>query len=224
MTDQEESRKIREESESAAKDFDPGIESRRSFLKVSVAASAILAVGGIAAVAKSVTEGAAVSNISNSASTTFPRYKITSVSSLQVNQPIYFNYPLDDEPNILVMLGQTAEGGVGPNNTIVAFSQLCQHFGCPYSFVAPDESPSCNHSLKVSSAVGYCCCHGSEYDFLNSAKVIGGPAPRPVPQVVLDVDSSGNVYAVGMNPPTIFGHNTGSSDVTNDLQDGNLVG
>ena len=27
----------------------------------------------------------------------------------------------------------------------------------------------------------YCCCHGSIYDMLNDAKVIGGPAPRPVP-------------------------------------------
>ncbi len=72
--------------------------------------------------------------------------------------------------------------------------------------------------------MGYCCCHGSQYDLLNGAAVIGGPAPRPVPSVILEVDSSGNIYATGMNPPTIFGHNTGSSDVSADLQGGNLAG
>ena len=41
-----------------------------------------------------------------------------------MNQPITFNYPLDDEPNIMVKLGQKAEGGVGPDGDIVAFSQI----------------------------------------------------------------------------------------------------
>jgi Rieske Fe-S protein len=75
----------------------------------------------------------------------------------------------------------------------------------------------------ASGPVGYCCCHGSVYDLANAGKVIGGPAPRPLPMVVLDVDSSGDIYAVGMTPPTIFGHNTGSNDVSADLQGGNLV-
>jgi arsenite oxidase small subunit len=202
---------------------EPGTESRRTFLKVAVAASALFAVGGIAAVAKSVTQGASLAGGQSTPATSFPRFRITNISSLQVNQPIYFNYPLDNEPNILVKLGRSAQGGVGPNKDIVAFSQLCQHFGCPYSFIPPTQSPSCNPSYKASGPIGYCCCHGSEYDFLNGAKVLGGPAPRSVPQVILDVDSSGNIFAVGMNPPAIFGHNTGSTDVASDLQGGNLV-
>jgi hypothetical protein len=45
-----------------------------------------------------------------------------------------------------------------------------------------------------------------------------------VPQVLLEYDStSGNIYAVGMLPPTIFGHNTGSDNVLDDLQGGTLV-
>jgi hypothetical protein len=56
------------------------------------------------------------------------------------------------------------------------------------------------------------------------AKVIGGPSLRPQPQVILEFESStGDIYATGMMPPTIFGHNTGSNDVLYDLQGGTLV-
>jgi len=61
------------------------------------------------------------------------------------------------------------------------------------------------------------------YDFANGAKVLSGPSPRPQPQVTLEVDSSGDIYATGMGPPSIFGHNTGSNDVNDDLSGGNLV-
>jgi Rieske Fe-S protein len=70
----------------------------------------------------------------------------------------------------------------------------------------------------------YCCCHGSIYDMTNDAKVIGGPAPYPVPRVILQVDGSGNIFATGMEGPTIYQHGTaGSSDVTADLQGGTPV-
>jgi hypothetical protein len=36
-------------------------------------------------------------------------------------------------------------------------------------------------------------------------------------------EATGDIYAVGMGPPTIFGHNTGSSDVSYDLQGGTPV-
>jgi len=149
---------------------------------------------------------------------------VATVDSLQVNMPVGFNYPLDSEPSILVKVGKKAVGGVGPDGDIVAFSNVCQHLGCIYGFQAPGTSPPCNTTFVATGPMGYCCCHGSQYDFLNGAAVIGGPAPRPVPMVMLEVDSSGNIYATGMSPPAIFGHNTGSGDVTADLQGGNLVG
>jgi arsenite oxidase small subunit len=156
--------------------------------------------------------------------TAFPKVMVANVAELVDNQPITFNYPLDNEPNLLVKVGQKAAGGVGPDGDIVAFSNICQHLGCIYGFQAPGTSPPCAASFVASRPMGYCCCHGSQYDFLNGAKVIGGPAPLPVPSVVLEIDSSGNIFATGMNPPTIFGHDTGSSDVTGDLQGGALVG
>jgi len=196
--------------------------SRRNFLKISVVLSAILAVGGIAAVSKSVTERAA-SPEGASTPTSFPRVKVSNVNTLSLNQVVFFYYPLDNEPNILVKIGQKAQGGVGPDQDIVAFSQLCQHLGCDYAYQAPGTSPQCDASYRAQGPEGYCCCHGSIFDYVNSGKVLGGPAPRSVPQVILEVDSDGDIYATGMTAPSIFGHSTGSSDVTADLQGGNVV-
>lgn len=230
-----------------------GESGRRHFLKVGLTAGIVLVVVGIAGVARSlisppnapqaqeapgqtttvtVTVGAPGGNGTASASTgststsssPFPRAMVANVSDVSETKPIYFNYPLQDTPNILVKLGASATGGVGPDKDIVAFSQVCQHLGCIYGYVPTGGAPGCNASYKAPGPEGYCCCHGSIYDLADAGKVIGGPAPRPVPQVTLEFDaSSGNIYAVGMGPPTIFGHDTGSNDVLNDLQGGTVV-
>ncbi|MDG7005357.1 MAG: Rieske 2Fe-2S domain-containing protein [Nitrososphaerota archaeon] len=178
---------------------------------------------GVAAMAKSVTNAPSIPPAG--VPTTFPKILITNISSLKDNVPVTFNYPLQNEPSLLVKVGQTAQGGIGPNNDIVAFSNICQHLGCIYGFQAPGTSPPCNSSYTAKIPMGYCCCHGSQYDFLEGAKVIGGPAPRPVPAIKLELDSStGDIYAIGMDPPVIYGHGTpGSTDVTTDLQGGTLV-
>lgn len=207
-----------ENAGSAAVDQD-----RRTFLKIGVAASVVLAAGGVAAIAKSITNPELASG-GIAPPTQFPRVKVANLSSLIVNDALNFYYPLDNEPNLLMKLGVRAEGGVGPEADIVAFSQVCQHLGCLYTFQAQGTHPPCNATYNADRPVGYCCCHGSVYDLGRGAQVISGPAPRPVPQVVLEVDSSGDIYAVGMTPPTIFGHNTGSTDITSDLQGGTLVG
>ncbi|MGD0422387.1 MAG: arsenate reductase (azurin) small subunit [Candidatus Bathyarchaeia archaeon] len=195
--------------------------SRRNFLKIAISFSTLLLIGGIAALTRSLTNPAPQGQ--NTALQVFPRVKVAQLNDLQTNQPVLFNYPLDNEPNILVKLGQKAEAGVGPDGDIVAYSVLCQHLGCVFAFQAPGTSPKCNSGYKASSPVGYCCCHGSIFDFLHQAQVVSGPSPRPQPQVILELDGSGNIYAVGMTPPTIFGHNTGSSDVSSDLQGGTPV-
>jgi arsenite oxidase small subunit len=204
----------------------PTGKSRRNFLKYATTLSALLAVGGIAAVLKSITNTGPATTVTTgtSAPMQFPRVKVAQLNDLTVGQPISFNYPLDNEPNILVKLGTKADGGVGPDGDIVAFSSICQHLGCIYGFQAAGSSPSCNPSYKADRPVGYCCCHGSVYDLVNKANVIAGPSQRPQPQVLLVIDSSGNIFATGMGPPTIFGHDTGSSDVSGDLQGGIPVG
>jgi arsenite oxidase small subunit len=137
----------------------------------------------------------------------WPRVKLVSIRSMQLLKPLKFNYPLVNTPNFLVKLGVKADDGVGPDADIVAYSGICQHLGCYYEFQPPSSSPACSPSFKAPVAEGYCCCHGGQYDFVHGANVIGGPPPRPVPAVRLEYDeATGDLYAVGMGPPTIFGH------------------
>ena len=211
--------------------------SRRNFLKAELAFAVVLVVAGIAAVTRSLvaplvsyspTQGITTAPQSggpiSTSSSPFPRIKVANMSDLSPGKSITFNYPLEETPNILVKVGVKAEGGVGPEGDIVAFSQICQHLGCIYGYLAAGASPSCDASYQASGPVGYCCCHGSQFDLVKGAKVIGGPSPRPQPQVILEFESlSGDIFATGMMPPTIFGHNTGSNDVLYDLQGGTPV-
>jgi arsenite oxidase small subunit len=159
----------------------------------------------------------------STSSSPFPRLMVANISDLAVSKPVSFNYPLQETPNILVKLGVKAEGGVGPDGDIVAYSVICQHLGCVVAFIPTGTGPGCDPSYKAPGPEAYCCCHGSVYDLVNGAAVLGGPSPRPMPQVTLSVDDSGDIYAVGMGPPTIFGHDTGSNNVLGDLQGGTPV-
>jgi arsenite oxidase small subunit len=197
---------------------------RRNFLKLAAAGGGAIAILGLASAIKAVTFIPPVTT-----QLAWPKIKVANINSLQLLKPVTFNYPLTNTPNLLVKLGVKAKGGIGPDQDIVAFSDICQHLGCFYGFVPPQGSPPCNKSYEASLSEGYCCCHGSQYDFSDGAKVIGGPAPRPVPQVQLELDqSTGDIYAVSMGPPTIYGHGPpGTTDpalvLKYDLQGGTVV-
>lgn len=206
-------------------------EGRRSFLKATVVASAALAVGGMAAVAKVANETGG-DTTTQTGTLSFPDIviqdiasgEIANVNTMKVNQYLTFYYPLENEPNLIMKLGVAVENGIGPESDIVAFSDICQHLGCNPGFVPKGQSPQVNPSYVAPEAVMYCPCHASIYDVTNDAKVIGGPAPYPVPRVILTVDGSGNIHATGMAPPTIYEHGpAGSTDVSYDLQGGTLV-
>jgi len=184
--------------------------SRRSFLKRSLGVAVVLVVAGIAAVTKSLWTP------SSAPTGGFPKIMVANIADLQTNGYVTFDYPLEGESNMIVKLGVPATGGVGPDEDVVAFSIVCQHLGCIVGYEASNS--------HTPGPAGACPCHGSVYDLVNGAKVVAGPAPRPLPQVMLQFDeTTGDIYAVGMGPPTIFGHNTGSSDVSYDLQGGTLV-
>ena len=181
---------------------------RRNFLKLILTLGGLATVGSFASMFRvlmfvpSANLGA-TSNVPLA----WPSIKIANISTLDPAKPLWFNYPLVDTPCVLLKVGQKADNGVGPDSDIVAFSGICQHLGCLYSVVPTGSSPACNESYKASESAGYCCCHGSIYDLVDGAKVIGGPSPRPVPQVILNYDSAtGDINAVGMSAPTIFGH------------------
>lgn len=66
---------------------------------------------------------------------------------------------------------------------IVAYSKVCTHVGCP---VALYEQHT-HHLL--------CPCHQSQFDVSDHAKVIFGPAKRPLPQLPIAVDEEGYLIA-----------------------------
>ncbi|WP_350308782.1 cytochrome bc1 complex Rieske iron-sulfur subunit [Sanguibacter hominis] len=68
-------------------------------------------------------------------------------------------------------------------NGIVAYSKICTHVGCP---VALYEQQT-HHLL--------CPCHQSTFDVADGAKVVFGPANRPLPQLPITVDDEGYLIA-----------------------------
>ncbi|QAY71318.1 ubiquinol-cytochrome c reductase iron-sulfur subunit [Xylanimonas protaetiae] len=66
---------------------------------------------------------------------------------------------------------------------IVAYSKVCTHVGCP---VALYEQQT-HHLL--------CPCHQSTFDIADGAKVVFGPARRPLPQLPITVDDEGYLVA-----------------------------
>lgn len=134
---------------------------------------------------------------------------------------IVFNYPLDNEPNLLLNLPGPAPGGIGPNQSLVAFSAVCQHLGCTPPFISYYPPGACG-SFNGGAAFIHCVCHGSTYNPAvmapgGGAALLTGPAQSPLPQVILLWDqSTDEVFAVGALGPPVKGH-------TSTLLGGNVV-
>ena len=203
-----------------------GDESKRNFLKAVFTVGALGVIIGVAGFFRDYLTFIPGSNEKN---LSWPRLKIGNLKDLKELTPFQFNYPLDNTPNVLVKLGVKADKGIGPDADIVAFSQICQHLGCIYGFVPKGKSPECNPSYTMPETGGYCCCHGSHYNFTTGGTVMGGPSPRPQPMVQLELDDkTGDIYAVSMGPPSIYGHgNQGDTSpqsiLIDDLQGGTIV-
>src|SRR3984957_15660109 len=66
----------------------------------------------------------------------------------------------------------------GPQGYL-AFSKLCTHAGCPVGLYQEETQQL------------LCPCHQSLFDVLDGAQPVFGPAPRPLPQLPLMIDSKG---------------------------------
>jgi ubiquinol-cytochrome c reductase iron-sulfur subunit len=71
---------------------------------------------------------------------------------------------------------------------IIAFSKICSHMGCAVALYEQQTK----HLL--------CPCHQSTFDVTRAAKVIFGPAARPLPQLAITVDADG--YLIAQQPFT----------------------
>jgi ubiquinol-cytochrome c reductase iron-sulfur subunit len=66
---------------------------------------------------------------------------------------------------------------------IQCYSKICTHVGCPISL------------WERTTGNVLCPCHQSTFDLGDSAKVVFGPAARPLPQLPLAVDAEGYLVA-----------------------------
>jgi ubiquinol-cytochrome c reductase iron-sulfur subunit len=67
----------------------------------------------------------------------------------------------------------------------VAYSKLCTHAGCPLGLYL-----AATQELR-------CPCHQSTFDVLRGARPVYGPAPKPLPQLPLEVGPDGTLRAAG---------------------------
>jgi Rieske Fe-S protein len=87
----------------------------------------------------------------------------------------------DNERNLieLVRLGEDLPA------SLVAYSAICTHLGCT---VLPN--------LTAEGDI-LCPCHASLFDPADGAKVLRGPANRPLPSLPIDVSADGQIVAAG---------------------------
>ncbi len=96
------------------------------------------------------------------------------------------------DPNaatLLIRIGPDASEASGTE--FVALSKICTHAGCPVGLYRSNE-----HVL-------ICPCHQSEFDVLDGARPINGPAARPLPALPFRLEADGTFTALGDFPEPV---------------------
>jgi ubiquinol-cytochrome c reductase iron-sulfur subunit len=75
---------------------------------------------------------------------------------------------------------------------ILAFSKICTHAGCAVALYRKPLFPEAEPKPAL-----VCPCHYSTFDPAQGAKVLFGPAGRPLPQLPLTIDGQRNLRAAG---------------------------
>lgn len=123
----------------------------------------------------------------------YPVVDIAKLAEIAKGAEISFEYPDERSPAVLLRLAAPAHGGIGPDNSIVAFSALCTHKGCPVAY-------------RADRGMFICPCHWSTFDPSKSGSLVIGQASEPLPQIRLQVNN-GIVQAVGIEG-LIYGRHT----------------
>lgn len=134
------------------------------------------------------------------------------VGSLEVGESYIFHYPFVATPCFLLNFSQRVvadgpletdageeykwPGGVGPRQSVVAFSAICAHkMSHPaksVSFINYRPGQISYIDEKNETAEGskliYCCSERSVYDPRHGARVLGGPARQPLAAIGLEYD------------------------------------
>lgn len=123
----------------------------------------------------------------------YPVANVAQLEALKADSPIAFTYPDENSPAVLVRLRDAAIGGIGPGNTIVAYSVLCTHKGCPVAY-------------KPERKLLICPCHWSCFDPAKAGQMVIGQGSQALPQIALRLQG-GTIQATGIEG-LIYGRHT----------------
>ncbi len=151
---------------------------RRQFLRRGATAAAATVAAGVTPRQGSATP--ALARVS------YPSRKLANVKDLKTDQPVQIAYPDKDSPGVIIKLGRTVDGGVGPSGDIVAFSTLCPHKGYPLGYGPADKTLNCPG-------------HYSRFDCEKGGQQIWGHATQNLAQFRLRVAANGDIYAEGVD-------------------------
>ena len=135
---------------------------RREFIKAGVAGAVLPAV--------SVKNSSASTTVAKS----FPIFDVATLDEIPPKTVLYFSYPDASSPAVLIRLNEAGVNGVGPNNEIVAYSQLCTHKGCPVAY-------------RSQRKMLICPCHWSTFDPSRAGAMVIGQASHALPQILLRI-------------------------------------
>ena len=158
---------------------------RRQFIRTTGAAA------GAGAVAAGVLPPSG--NAAGAETADYPVKPIAELAALAPGAAVPFTYPDDRSPALLLRMSEEALGGVGPDSSIVAFSTLCTHKGCPVSY-RPE------HRLLI------CPCHWSTFDPAKAGGLVIGQASQALARIELRIESD-TVVAIGVDG-LIYGRHT----------------
>ncbi|MAG32048.1 MAG: arsenate reductase (azurin) small subunit [Deltaproteobacteria bacterium] len=120
--------------------------------------------------------------------TPLPRQSVGKLADLKVDQPKMITFPDRASMCMIVKLGVPAGGGVGPDGDVVAYSLACSHMGM--SLIG-------TYNAKH-KGIGPCPSHLTRFDLTRYGMVVSGHATESLPQVILEVEDNGDIYATGM--------------------------
>ena len=137
---------------------------RREFTKFLIAVSGVAAAGnGLIALQRS-----------RPRIEDFARMDVAAVGEVPVGGVKLFHYPTENNPAILIRLGE---------EQYVAYMQACTHLSCPVTFSAKHGRIECP-------------CHHGVFE-VETGAVMSGPPPRPLPKIRLAVED-GRLFAEGI--------------------------
>lgn len=99
--------------------------------------------------------------------------QIVELAEVPVGDTYLFRYPSDNDPAILLRLGE---------REVVAFSQVCTHLGCVVYYQPEEER-------------WHCPCHEGNFE-TRTGEVISGPPPRPLGRIEVEVRDDEFVWAL----------------------------